>query len=108
MPIAQSHTALTVEFSLQQVAKDQRGSRDIELLVLTSALDGGGWSTPRPGEVYTITEGVTLQSVLPTEQLCATLTEQNCIRQVPSSYLGGIDSFRSFPRYLLVNAAVTS
>ena len=29
--------------------KAQRGSGGIAVLSLTSALDGGGWSTPRPG-----------------------------------------------------------
>jgi hypothetical protein len=34
MPIAQSYTALTVKFSLEQAAKAQRGSRDIALFFL--------------------------------------------------------------------------
>jgi hypothetical protein len=39
-----------VKVTLEQATKAQRGSRDIALLFsLTSALDGGGWSTPRPG-----------------------------------------------------------
>jgi hypothetical protein len=35
-----------VKFSLEQSMKAQRGSRG---LALTLALDGDGWSTPRPG-----------------------------------------------------------
>ena len=35
------------KFTLEQVTKAQRGSRDIALL-LTSVLDGGGWSMPHP------------------------------------------------------------
>jgi hypothetical protein len=38
-----------VKFTLEQAMKAQRGSRDSSTLSLTSALDGGGWSTPRPG-----------------------------------------------------------
>ena len=39
-----------VRFTLQQATKAERGSRGISpTLSLTSALDGGGWSTPRPG-----------------------------------------------------------
>jgi hypothetical protein len=39
-----------VEFNLGKATKAQRGSRGIALLfLLTSALDGGGWSAPRPG-----------------------------------------------------------
>jgi hypothetical protein len=38
-----------VKFTLEQAVKAQRGSRGIALLFpLTSALDRGGWSTPRP------------------------------------------------------------
>jgi hypothetical protein len=37
-----------VKFTLEQATKAQRGSRGI-VLSLTSALDGGEWSTPRPG-----------------------------------------------------------
>ena len=38
-----------VKFNLEQATKVQRGSRGIALLSLMSALDGGWWSTPRPG-----------------------------------------------------------
>jgi hypothetical protein len=38
-----------VNYTTEQAMKAQRGSRGIALLFLTSALDGGGWSTPRPG-----------------------------------------------------------
>jgi hypothetical protein len=38
-----------VKFTLEQATKAQRGSRGVALLSLTSALDGGGWSTPCPG-----------------------------------------------------------
>jgi hypothetical protein len=43
--------SLGVNFSLEQAMKAQRGSRGIDssTISLTSALDGGGWSTPRPG-----------------------------------------------------------
>jgi hypothetical protein len=37
-----------VRFTLGQAMKAQRGSRGIALLSLTSAPDGGGWSTPHP------------------------------------------------------------
>jgi len=37
-----------IEFNLEQTTKAQRGNRGIAPSV-TSALDGGGWSTPRPG-----------------------------------------------------------
>ena len=37
-----------IEFNLEQTTKAQRGNRGIALS-LTSALDGGGWSIPRPG-----------------------------------------------------------
>ena len=41
---------IKLKVSLQQATKAQRGSRFIALLFpSTSALDGGGWSTPRPG-----------------------------------------------------------
>jgi hypothetical protein len=43
------HTKVTVQFTLEQAMKAQRGSRGIALLSLTSALDGGVWSTLRPG-----------------------------------------------------------
>jgi hypothetical protein len=38
-----------VKFTLEQAMKAQKGSRDITTLSLTSALDGVGWLTPRPG-----------------------------------------------------------
>jgi hypothetical protein len=38
-----------VKFTLKRATKAQRGSRDIYTLSLTSALDRGRWSTPRPG-----------------------------------------------------------
>jgi hypothetical protein len=38
-----------VKFTLEQATKDQMGGRGISTLSLTSALHGGGWSTPRPG-----------------------------------------------------------
>jgi len=39
-----------VKFTKEQTTKAQRGSRGIALLFLqTSALDGVGWSTSRPG-----------------------------------------------------------
>jgi hypothetical protein len=39
-----------VKFPLEQAIKAQRGSRGIAILfLLTLVLDGGGWSTPRPG-----------------------------------------------------------
>jgi hypothetical protein len=38
-----------VKFTLEQAMKAQRGSRDVTTLSLTSALNRGGWSTPRPG-----------------------------------------------------------
>jgi hypothetical protein len=39
------------KFALEQNMKAQRVSRDIDrsVLSLTSAVDAGGWSTPRPG-----------------------------------------------------------
>jgi hypothetical protein len=45
-------TRKKVKFTLQPAMKAQRGSRCITTLSLTSALDGGGWSTPRPGPLY--------------------------------------------------------
>ena len=39
---------MKVKFILEQDTKAHRGSRG-KALSLTSALDGGGWSTPRPG-----------------------------------------------------------
>jgi len=36
-------------FTLQQATKAQMGSRYSSTLSLTSELDGGGWSAPRPG-----------------------------------------------------------
>ena len=38
-----------VKVTLQEATKAQMGSRGIALLTLTSAIDGVGWSTPRPG-----------------------------------------------------------
>jgi hypothetical protein len=39
-----------VKFTLEQATKAQRGEkRYSSTLSLTSALDGGGWSTPWPG-----------------------------------------------------------
>jgi hypothetical protein len=38
-----------VQFTLEQATKAQRGCRGIVLLSLISAVDGNGWSTPRPG-----------------------------------------------------------
>ena len=45
------HTCVKVKvkFTLEQATKAQRGSRGITTLSLTSALDEGGWSTPRSG-----------------------------------------------------------
>jgi hypothetical protein len=43
------HTAAEVKFTPEQVINAPSGSRDITTLSLTSAPDGGGWSTPRPG-----------------------------------------------------------
>jgi hypothetical protein len=37
------------KFRAKQATKGQSGIRRISTLFLTSALDGGGWSTPRPG-----------------------------------------------------------
>jgi hypothetical protein len=37
------------KFNLEQATKAQRESRGITTLSLTLVLDGGGWSTPRPG-----------------------------------------------------------
>jgi hypothetical protein len=37
-----------VKFDLEQATKTQRGV-EVLALSLTSALDEGGWSTPRPG-----------------------------------------------------------
>jgi hypothetical protein len=38
-----------VKFSLERNIKAKRGSGGLALLFLTSAVDGGGWSTPRLG-----------------------------------------------------------
>ena len=38
-----------VKVPQEQATKVQRGVEDSITLSLTSALDGGGWSTPRPG-----------------------------------------------------------
>ena len=39
-----------VKFSLEQATKAQKGEQMYSsTLPSTSALDGGGWSTPRPG-----------------------------------------------------------
>jgi hypothetical protein len=40
-----------VKFTLEQATKTHRGSRVITTLSLTSALEGEGWSTPRPGRL---------------------------------------------------------
>ena len=40
-----------VKFTLERATKAQRGSRGIATLLLTSTLDGGGWSKPRPGRL---------------------------------------------------------
>jgi hypothetical protein len=40
---------LMVKFTLEQVMQAQRGSIYTSTFPSTSALDGGGWSTPRPG-----------------------------------------------------------
>jgi hypothetical protein len=37
-----------VKITLEQAMKAQRRSRGIPLLFLTLAVDGDGWSTPRP------------------------------------------------------------
>jgi hypothetical protein len=37
-----------VKFTLEQAMKAQRGSGGIALVILTSALDGSEWTTPRP------------------------------------------------------------
>ena len=37
-----------VKFTQEQAMKTQKGSIGIALLFITSALDGGGWSAPRP------------------------------------------------------------
>jgi hypothetical protein len=43
-------TEYKVNFTLEQATKAQRGeTRYSSILSLTSALDGGEWSTPRPG-----------------------------------------------------------
>jgi hypothetical protein len=42
------HHSQTVKFTLEQAMKFQR-ERYSSTLSLTSALDEGGWSTPRPG-----------------------------------------------------------
>jgi hypothetical protein len=38
-----------VKVTLEQTTKAQRGARVIAVPSLTAALDGEGWSTPRPG-----------------------------------------------------------
>ena len=38
-----------VKFALEQATKTQRGKKVIAVLFLTSALVGGGYSTPSPG-----------------------------------------------------------
>jgi hypothetical protein len=40
-----------VKLALEQAMKTQTGSRGSSTLSLTSALNGGGWLTPRPGRV---------------------------------------------------------
>ena len=42
-------TLWNVKFTLEQTTKAQGGERYNSTLSLTSALDGSGWSTPRPG-----------------------------------------------------------
>jgi hypothetical protein len=37
-----------VTFTLEQAMKAERGRRGITTISLASALDGGGWLTPRP------------------------------------------------------------
>ena len=45
-----SQKIVTVKFPLEQATKTQRWEkRYSSILTLTSALDEGGWSTPRPG-----------------------------------------------------------
>ena len=47
---APTKVKVKVKFTPEEAAKVHRGSRGIALhFFLTSALDGGGWSTPRPG-----------------------------------------------------------
>ena len=47
-----------VNFVLEQATNAQRGSRGIALLSLTSALDGGVWSTPCPGRFTPVIDPV--------------------------------------------------
>jgi hypothetical protein len=42
-------TCVKLKFALEQATKSQRWSRGSSILSLTSALDKGGWLTPRPG-----------------------------------------------------------
>jgi hypothetical protein len=41
-----------IKFTLEQATKAQRGSSYSSTYSLTSALDGGGWSTASPGTLY--------------------------------------------------------
>ena len=43
------YPGINIMFTLKQTTKAQRARRHISTLSLTSAIDGGGWSTPRPG-----------------------------------------------------------
>ena len=45
LPVDACRPYKDIEFTLEQAMKAKRGST----LSLTSALDGGGWLTPRPG-----------------------------------------------------------
>jgi hypothetical protein len=50
-----------VKFTLEQAMKAQRGSRgNSSTLSLTSALDGGGWSKPRPGRFIPANDPVSI------------------------------------------------
>ena len=50
LPFLSIQVKVKVKVTPEQATKTQKGSRDITLLfLLTSALDGGGWSTPPPG-----------------------------------------------------------
>ena len=48
-PLSSSSPLRRVNFTLEQVMKAQRGSGGVALVLRTSALDWGGWLTPRPG-----------------------------------------------------------
>jgi hypothetical protein len=48
-----AQTCSKVNFILEQVMKAQRGTRGTTVhFLITSTLDGGGWSRPRPGQAY--------------------------------------------------------